>query len=321
MESCNTERMKELTCDFYTNELGAMTKSKATTSTGGNQVALKADVGRDNPRSGLCFNCHKAGHRARNCPFKKHQTSKPKEWCSLHKTKTHSNEECRVQQKSAGIQDEGTADTTALVTTIASQATTSQPQTRSSTGAKLILMVDSGCTDHMLDLELFTQDIDNVLANYIMLKTPRSVPGIGHTTTHVTGQGTLPFYISDSTGTETLAKINVLLVPSLGRNLFSTASARERGADTIFTSTPHLRLGDKQFPIRTANSLYYLDVRLPASSTATPATTVLCPQDQLRSSVSVAPSPWSPQHSRHGHLGSHPWYRGELQGRQHLARL
>ncbi|CAN0468046.1 unnamed protein product, partial [Discosporangium mesarthrocarpum] len=163
MESCNTEHMKELIGDFYTNELGAMTKSRATTSTGGNQVAPKADVGRDNPRSGLCFNCHKAGHRARNCPLKKHQTSKPKKWCSLHKTNTHSNEECRVQQKSAGIQDEGTADTTALVTTtsIAFQATTSQPQTRSSTGAKLILMVDSGCTDHMLDPELFTQDIDN----------------------------------------------------------------------------------------------------------------------------------------------------------------
>ncbi|CAN0290730.1 unnamed protein product, partial [Discosporangium mesarthrocarpum] len=101
MESCNTERMKELIRDFYTNELGAMTKSRATTSTAGNQVALKADVGSDNPRSGLCFNCHKAGHRARNCPLKKHQTSKPKKWCSLHKTKKHSNEECRVQQKSA----------------------------------------------------------------------------------------------------------------------------------------------------------------------------------------------------------------------------
>ncbi|CAM9146749.1 unnamed protein product, partial [Discosporangium mesarthrocarpum] len=170
-----------------------------------------------------CFNCHKVGHRARNCPLKKHQTSKPKKWCSLHKTKTHSNEECRVQQKSAGIQDEGTADTTALfiTTSIAFQATTSQPRTRSSTGAKLILMVDSGCTDRMLDPELFTQDIDNVLANYTMLKTPRSVMGIGHTTMHITGQGTLPFYIPDSTGTETLAKINVLLVPGLGRNLFS----------------------------------------------------------------------------------------------------
>ncbi|CAN0482857.1 unnamed protein product, partial [Discosporangium mesarthrocarpum] len=254
MESCNTERMNELIRDFYTNELGAMTKSRATTSAGGNQVALKADVGRDNPRSGLCFNCHKAGPWARNCPLKKHQTSKPKKWCSLHKTKTHSNEECRVQQKSAGIQDESTADTTALVntTSIAFQATTSQPQTRSSTGARRILMMDSGCTDYMLDPELFTQDIDNVLANYIMLKTPRSVTGIGHTTMHVTGQDTLPFYIPASTGTETLAKINVLLVPGLGRNLFSTASAGERGADTTFTSTPHLRLGDKQFPIRTA---------------------------------------------------------------------
>ncbi|CAN0496411.1 unnamed protein product, partial [Discosporangium mesarthrocarpum] len=180
---------------------------------------------------GLCFNCHKAGHRARNCPLKKHQISKPKKWCSLHKTKNHSNEECRVQQKSAGIQDEGTADTMALVTTtsIAFQATTSQPQTRSRTGTKLILMVDSGCTDHMLDPELFTQDIDNVLANYIMLKTPRSVTGMGHTTMHVAGQGTLPFYIPDSTGTETLAKINVLLVLGLGRNLLSTGFARERG--------------------------------------------------------------------------------------------
>ncbi|CAN0464194.1 unnamed protein product, partial [Discosporangium mesarthrocarpum] len=90
---------------------------------------------------------------------------------------------------------------------------------------------------------------------------------------------------------------DVLLVPGLGRNLFSTASARERGVNTIFTSTPHLRLGDNQFPIRTASSLYCLDVRLPASSTATPATTT--PQSSALKTNSDQARLW---HHRLGHL-------------------
>ncbi|CAN0360701.1 unnamed protein product, partial [Discosporangium mesarthrocarpum] len=71
LESGNTARLKEIIRDYHASELGAMTRGRPPSSTKGRHVAMKAAVGNDNLRSGLCFNCHRAEHRARKCPSKK----------------------------------------------------------------------------------------------------------------------------------------------------------------------------------------------------------------------------------------------------------
>ncbi|CAM9967233.1 unnamed protein product, partial [Ectocarpus sp. 12 AP-2014] len=71
-----------------------------------------------------CFSCRQHGHRRRDCPelprHKQHQHKGPQKkhwkkpsgqpgpkWCSLHKTTSHSDEECFKQQKDAHSKPHG----------------------------------------------------------------------------------------------------------------------------------------------------------------------------------------------------------------------
>ena len=50
-----------------------------------------------------CYICRKFGHRRDDCskydPNQKNKERRPPKWCSLHKTTTHSDDECKARRK------------------------------------------------------------------------------------------------------------------------------------------------------------------------------------------------------------------------------
>ena len=47
----------------------------------------------------ICYNCGTAGHKSTQCNKPKQNPSKNSQWCSYHKTNTHSDDTCRQQKK------------------------------------------------------------------------------------------------------------------------------------------------------------------------------------------------------------------------------
>ena len=102
----------------------------------------------------VCHNCKVKGHYANKCPAKKplpeDDTTK---WCSLHKPWSHSDNECMAQQATP----QSPPPVSALPATISpATETCPTPFVASSSFSSikkmgLQLLVDSGCSPHMVD--------------------------------------------------------------------------------------------------------------------------------------------------------------------------
>lgn len=92
----------------------------------------------------------------------------------------------------------------------------------------LLWYVDSGCTEHMTtDRSFFT--------TYLDLSHPRSVEGIGGVQPQAVGHGDIHIKIQQSEGFTYGVLKDVLYVPGLGRNLFSSYAAAQRQIFTLHT--------------------------------------------------------------------------------------
>ena len=93
-------------------------------------------------------------------------------------------------------------------------------------------MVDSGASGHYFD-DALIPGFRYRLDNYQKLTIRRWITTTGGDQLEKAGQGLLRGHIIDAQGVQRLIQISVLIVPSLGRNLFSAKQASRKGVVSI----------------------------------------------------------------------------------------
>ena len=129
------------------------------------------------------------------------------------------------------------------------------------------LLVDSGASGHYFD-DLIIPSLKFRLLNYVLVTTTRKIITAGGALLDGTAKGILQGLVTDNHGEQHLARIAILIVPSIGRNLFSVKSATKKGVGSIFDfDKPRLELSDATVPVRAEDDdLYSLVFGLSADS-------------------------------------------------------
>ncbi|CAM9927547.1 unnamed protein product, partial [Sphacelaria rigidula] len=124
-------------------------------------------------------------------------------------------------------------------------------------------MVDSGASGHYFD-DTLIPGLRYKLHNYQELATPRTITtAAGHHLAGV-GKGLLRGHIQDGEGVKRLVQISCLVVPGLGRNLFSVKQATQDGVVSIFDmNNPRLETNNLTVPLQELESdLYFFSLEL-----------------------------------------------------------
>ena len=112
------------------------------------------------------------------------------------------------------------------------------------------VLVDSGASGHYFD-DLIIPDLKHRLLNYVLLTTSRKIFTAGGALLDSTAEGILQGLVTDNHGEQHLARIAILIVPGIGRNLFFVKSATKKGVVSIFDfDNPRLELSDITVPLR-----------------------------------------------------------------------
>ena len=94
-------------------------------------------------------------------------------------------------------------------------------------------MVDSGASGHYFD-DAITSDLKHRLQDYVQLATPRNILTAGGALLDGTAEVVLQGLVTNDYGEKILVRIDIVVVPGIGRNLFSVMTAAKKGIVTIF---------------------------------------------------------------------------------------
>ena len=100
------------------------------------------------------------------------------------------------------------------------------------------VLVDSGASDHYFDDPTIPR-LKHRLLNYVLLTTPREILTAGGAFLDGTAEGILQGLDTDNHGEQHLAWIAIIVVPGIGRNLFSVKSATKKVVIPIFDFDNH----------------------------------------------------------------------------------
>ena len=104
------------------------------------------------------------------------------------------------------------------------------------------VLVDSGASGHYFD-DLLIPSLKHRLLNYVLLTPPRKILTAGGALLDGTAEGILKVLVTDNHGEQHLARIAILIVPGIRRNIFSAKSATKKGVVSIFDfDNPRLEL-------------------------------------------------------------------------------
>ena len=120
-----------------------------------------------------------------------------------------------------------------------------------------ILMVDSGASGHYFD-DAIIHDLKHRLQNYLHLATSRNILTAGGAMLDATAEGVLQGLVTDDYGNQILVTVDIMVVPRIGRNLFSVRTAAKKGIVAIF-DYENSRLGgfNVTVPLRSESSDLY----------------------------------------------------------------
>ena len=234
----------------------------------------------------ICHGCYEPGHIRRNCPKIKNRAKKKTKpagatkWCSKHNTTSHSDEECYQQggKRPGDTKDSSKAFTACSNCTHCSSASNKHDSNNevavvdftrdedafdsgfmfatcsrisgrnfaaSSTGVGLL--VDTGASETMFDNRLIP---DGNLHDHTQRNSPKIVDVAGESQLKGTATGILHCTVKDNRGQRLRVRIQGLIVPGLGRNIFSPTSLLKKGLRCVVEeSTPHLTIQGKVIPL------------------------------------------------------------------------
>ena len=120
------------------------------------------------------------------------------------------------------------------------------------------VMVDSGASGHYFD-DALIPGLRYRLDNYQELAIRRWITTAGGHQLEGAGQGLLRGHIIDARGVQRLIQISALIVPGLGRNLFSVKQASRNGVVSIFDKrNPRLEANNFTLPLQEFENDLYL---------------------------------------------------------------
>ena len=99
-----------------------------------------------------------------------------------------------------------------------------------------IKLTDSRCwsTPGLQNLSLI-RGVESRMQDYTEINPPMEIKAAGHNTLFGTAQGILLVVVRDTQDVCRTIKLPIVLVTGLGRNIFSTTLAAQKGVKTIFT--------------------------------------------------------------------------------------
>ena len=145
-------------------------------------------------------------------------------------------------------------------------ALTVGPAARSRTGCSndsVNVLVDRGASGHYFDDAIIPGFRDR-LEEYEVLDVPRKISTAGGGGLNGIAQGVLRGHVNDDKGVRRLIQLSWLIVPGLGRNLFSVKQAVRNGVVSIFDmNNPRLEANILTFPLQAVgHDLYYFSLDL-----------------------------------------------------------
>ena len=238
-----------------------------------------------------CFKCKERGHTMRDCPNFKPRTKLDgaAKLCSVHRTTSHSDEECYSQgatrpNKKASVSlacascahcpagnNKSTADTTAAakdnetpdsgkpVINFAGRSNdfdgsfmvTAEARRRFPPSTKgSTLLVDGSVSESFLDDELIP-GLKERMRKFKELSTPNEITTAGKHTIYGVGTGIISFTIRDSHGARLPVSLRALVVPDLGRNIFAPTAELKNGVRFVLeVGNQHLTIGGIITPLK-----------------------------------------------------------------------
>lgn len=129
-------------------------------------------------------------------------------------------------------------------------------------------MVDTGASGRFLGCALIP-GLEDVMTNYEELDPPQPITTADHNTLHGKGQGALRVLAKDGKGLRRRVKTKRIIVPRLGRHLFSIEMAYTPGVDTIICDRPRIEHSEFAVGLWQEGNLNQLDLKLDREYCAT----------------------------------------------------
>ena len=112
------------------------------------------------------------------------------------------------------------------------------------------LMEDSGASDHYFD-DANICDLERRLQEYVHLALPRKILTVGGAMLKGIAEGVLQNLVTDNACNKIVVRVDIVVVPGIGRNLFSVLTAPKKDIATIFDyQNPRLEGFSVTVPLR-----------------------------------------------------------------------
>lgn len=239
---------------------GYRSETFMTTTTAGKRSGMKRHMSEV-----MCHTFKVKGHCANKCSAISPLTGATRtKSCSLHKTPSHSDDECMAQQASP----ESVNPVFALPATISTAAGTcsftfvASSYVSCTKNGGLQLLVDSDCSSNIIDLAIIS-NADNHLREYQVLHPPKIVHGAGSREFLATGTAKLTIRVENTAYKQPDANMFVLLVRGLYSNMLSSPAVLVNGVQTTIYSFLALTAKGETFQLRADQNLYLFYAILP----------------------------------------------------------
>ena len=124
----------------------------------------------------------------------------------------------------------------------------------------VVIMVNSGASDNFFD-DAIIRDLKHCLQGYAHLATPRKIPTVRGALLDVTAEGVLQGLIAYNYGNQILVRVDTVVVPGMGRNMFTAITAAKKGIVVIFShENSRLEKVNVTVPLRSESDDLYLFV-------------------------------------------------------------